>query len=127
MFNRIVLILLSILIPILANASDMTAMFTFYYGLFIVVPTIVIHIIATIFFAKKGYYQSKKFTTQYLIVAMLIPLIGFGLSMYEYALDTSTTGIHIGTLVSILFVYGLLSLIFAVPYILYISNTTKTS
>ena len=127
MFNRIVLILLIILIPISANASDMTGMFTFYHGLFIVVPAIVIHIIATIFFAKKGYYQSKKFTTQYLIVAMLIPLIGVGLSMYEYALDISTTGIHIGTLVSIVFVYGLLSLIFAVPYILYISNTTKTS
>ena len=127
MFNRIVLILLSILIPISANASDMTAMFTFYYGLFIVVPTIVIHIIATIFFAKKGYYQSKRFTTQYLIVAMLIPMIGVGLSLYEYALDTSATGIHIGTLVSILFVYGLLSLIFAVPYILYLSDTTKIS
>ncbi len=91
------------------------------------VPTIVIHIIATIFFAKKGYYQSKRFTTQYLIVAMLIPMIGVGLILYEYALDTSATGNHIGTLVSIFFVYGLLSLIFAVPYILYISNTTKTS
>lgn len=125
--NRMLVLLSILLMPLSANASDMTAMFTFYYGLFIVVPAIVIHIIATIFFAKKGYYQSKRFTTRYLIVAMLIPIIGVGLSMYEYALDTSATGIHIGTLVSILFVYGLLSLIFAVPYILYLSNTTKTS
>ncbi len=123
--NRKVAFALLLLLPRLANASDMAGMFTFYYASFVVVPAFLIHIIATIYFSKKGYFQSKAFTSKYLIVALLIPIIGIALLTFEYLADMSATGIHIGTLVSILFVYGLVSVIFAIPYILHLAMKSK--
>ena len=115
-------LLFVLLFPLSANAANLTELFSFYYGLFVIPVALLIHIMATIVFQKRGYYCSKAFTRKYLIVALLVPIIGIALITVEYLLDMSTTGIHIGTFLSVLFVYGLVSLIFAIPYILYLSS-----
>jgi uncharacterized membrane protein YhaH (DUF805 family) len=129
--NRIVTLALFLCLPMLAYAKEMHATaiigrFTFYYGLLVLVPALLIYIIAILYCSKKGYYRSQAFTSKYLIAVLLIPIIGIALALVEYLLDMSATGMHIGTLVSILFVYGLMSLIFAIPYILYLSAATKS-
>ena len=85
-----------------------------------------IHLIATIFFQTKGYYQSKSFMLKHVLIAILFPIAGMALITFEYIMNLSKGGIHVGTFLSVLFVYGFLALIFAIPYILYLSAPVKT-
>ena len=86
---------------------------------------LLIHIIAIFYFQKKGYYRSRSFTIKHLLIAILFPIAGMALITFEYLMNLSKSGIHVGTFLSILFVYGFLSLIFAIPYILYLSAPSK--
>lgn len=86
---------------------------------------LLIHLIATIYFQKKDYYCSKSFTVKHLLIAIIFPIAGMTLITFEYLMNLSKASIHIGTFLSVLFVYGFLSLIFAIPYILYLSASSK--
>lgn len=92
---------------------------------FLMPVLVFIYLIATIYCYKKGYFRSKSFTKKYLIVAMLMPIVGIALITFEYWINMEHAGIHIGTFLSILFVYSFLAVIFAVPYILYLTAPTK--
>ena len=85
-----------------------------------------IHLIATIFFQTKGCYQSKSFTIKHLAVALFFPIVGMALITFEYIINLQLGSIHVGTFLSVLFVYGFLALIFAIPYILHLSAPVKT-
>ena len=87
----------------------------------------IIHLIATIYFFNKGHYSSKSFTIKHLAVALVFPIAGMGLITFEYWDNMEHAGIHVGTLLSVLFVYGFLAILFAVPYLLYIMAPNKTS
>ena len=116
-------------VQMLANALNtigINKMLSILVLIFFIPLILLIHLIATIYFQKKGRYRSKNFTIKYLIVAMLAPIAGSALITFEYLANMSKAGIHIGTFLSILFVYGFLSLIFAIPYVLYLSTSVKT-
>jgi len=126
--NRIIAFLLILLIPLSANASDMIVLNGFLsiaYMLFFIPLALLIHLIVTVYFQKKGYYRGKSFTIKYLIIAMLVPITGIALLTFEYLSNMSRAGMHVGTFLSILFVYGFLSLIFAIPYLLHLTATEK--
>lgn len=88
---------------------------------------LLIHVIAMFYFQTKGYYRSKSFMLKHLLIGILFPIAGMALITFEYIVNLNTGGIHVGTFLSVLFVYGFLSLIFAIPYTFYLSSTSKTS
>ena len=102
-------------------------MLALMFLVFVIPVFLLIHLIATVYFQKKNYYRSKSFTIKYLLIAMLAPLIGMALITFEYLMNLSKNGIHIGTFLSVLFVYIFLSLLFAIPYILHLTTKVKTS
>lgn len=124
MQNRLLLFVTSLLISIPANVSDMTVLngqLTIFY-MFIVIPiTLLIHFFAIIYFNKRDYYLSKAFTRKHLLIAMLVPALGVAIIIYEYLTNLSNAGIHIGTLVPVLFVYGLIALLFAIPHLIHLT------
>ncbi len=100
-------------------------MLAIMFLVFVIPIILVIHVIATVYFQKKGYYRSKRFTIKHLLVAMLAPIIGMILITFEYLMNLSKNYIHIGTFLSILFVYGFVSLVFAIPYLLHLFTTER--
>lgn len=87
---------------------------------------LLIHVVATIYFQTKGYYRSKSFMLKHVLIAILFPIAGMALITFEYIMNLSKGGLHVGTFLSILFVYGFLALIFAIPYVLHLTASTKT-
>lgn len=63
---------------------------------------------------------------KHVLIAILFPIAGMALITFEYIMNLSKGGLHVGTFLSILFVYGFLALIFAVPYVLHLTASTKT-
>nr|WP_317200180.1 hypothetical protein [uncultured Psychrobacter sp.] len=98
---------------------------TFYYMLFILPMVLLFHLIAVIYFQKRNRYRSKAFTHKHLIIVMLFLSIGVATTTFEYVTDLSSTGIHVGTLLSLLFVYGFIALLFAIPYLLHLFAIKK--
>ncbi len=99
----------------------MSEFLTISYVFYILVPALLIHLIATVYFHKQGYYHSRSFTTKHLLIVMLVPIVGIALVTFEYLTNMSRTGIHVGTFLSIWFVYIFLSLFFALPYFLHLT------
>ncbi len=69
--------------------------------------------------------SDKAFTRKHLLIAMTVPTLGVAIIGYEYLINISSTGIHIGTLVSVLFVYGLAAFLFAIPYLIHLTTSDK--
>lgn len=86
-----------------------------------------IHLIATVSFQRNGCYRSKSFTIKHLAVALFFPIAGMALITFEYGINRAHGGIHIGTWLSVLFVYAFLAIIFAIPYLLYLTAPNKQS
>lgn len=94
--------------------------------IFLMPVVLLVHLIAMLYFYKKARYRSKSFMLKHLLIAMLFPIAGMALITIEYLMNLSKSGIHVGTFLSVLFVYGFLAVIFAIPYILYLSASSKT-
>ena len=86
---------------------------------------LLIHLIATVSFQRNGLYRSKLFTIKYLAVALIFPLAGMALITFEYVMNLSKGGIDIGSFLLILFLYKLLALVFAIPYLLHLRAARK--
>ena len=84
-----------------------------------------LHLIATVYFYKKGYYRSQSFTLKHLAVALFFPIAGMALITFEYLINLNLGAIDIDSFLIILSLYGLLAIIFAIPYILYLSAPSK--
>ena len=97
--------------------SWLTVAYTFY----ILVPVLLIHLLATVYFHKQDYYRSDSFTAKHVVTVMLVPMVGIALIIFEYLTNMGQSGIHIGTFLSIIFVYLFLSLLFAIPYLLHLT------
>ena len=102
------------------------AMLALMFLVFVIPVLLLLHLIATVYFQKKRYYCSRAFTIKYLLTAMLAPLIGMALITFEYLMNLSKNGIHVGTFLSVLFVYTFVLLIFAIPYLIHLTTTVKT-
>ncbi|MGP4952411.1 hypothetical protein ACTXGO_09560 [Psychrobacter sp. T6-1] len=87
-----------------AGAAGAAGHLTFYYMLFILPIVLLFHLIAVIYFQKRNRYRSKAFTHKHLIIVILFLSIGVATTTFEYVTDLSSTGIHVGTLLSLLFV-----------------------
>lgn len=92
---------------------------------FVMPVILLIHLIAMVYCYKKDYFRSKAFTYKYLIIALLAPAAGSALITFEYWINREHGGIHVGTFLSVLFVYGFLALLFTIPYILYLTAASK--
>lgn len=79
-----------------------------------------IHLIAILYFQKKGYYRSKAFTIKHLAVALFFPIAGMALITFEYIMNLPLGGIDVEAYLSILTPYALLTLFFAAPYFLHL-------
>ena len=101
-------------------------MFALMFLVLVIPALLFIHLIATVYFQKKGHYRSKSFTIKQLSVALPAPLIGMALMIFEYLVNLGKNGIHVGTFLSVLSVYIFVSLFFAFPYILHLTTTVKT-
>ena len=84
-----------------------------------------IHLIATVYFYKKGYYRSQSFTLKHLAVALFFPIAGMALITFEYVMNLSKGGIDVASFLLILSLYGLLAVIFAIPYLLHLRAAKK--
>lgn len=84
-----------------------------------------IHLIATVSFQRNGYYRSQSFTITHLSVALFFPIAGMALITFEYLMNLSKGGIDVGSFLSVFSLYGLLALLFATPYLLYLRTTSK--
>ncbi|ALF60027.1 hypothetical protein AOC03_08225 [Psychrobacter urativorans] len=84
-----------------------------------------IHLIATVYFYKKGYYRSQSFTIKHLVVALFFPIAGMALITFEYVMNLSKGGIDVASFLLILSLYGLLVVIFAIPYLLHLRAAKK--
>ena len=84
-----------------------------------------IHLIATVSFQRNGCYRSKSFTIKHLAIALFFPLAGMALITFEYVMNLSKAGIDIGAFLLILFLYKLLALVFAIPYLLHLRAVKK--
>ena len=84
-----------------------------------------IHLIATVYFYKKGYYRSQSFTLKHLAIALIFPIAGMALITFEYWDNRALASIHVGSFLSILFVYAFLALLFAIPYLLHLLAAEK--
>ena len=128
MSNRLVMFISALLISMSANASNMAVLngkLSILYMLIFMPLALLVHFVAIIYFNKRDYYLDKAFTRKHLLIAMTVPALGVAIIIYEYLINLSSTGIHIGTLVSVLFVYGLAGLLFAIPYLLHLTAVEK--
>lgn len=119
--NQIIALILLSLVSISANAADLSSsdtLLTVPYVFYVLVPALLIHLVATVYCQKQGYYRSNSFTIKHLIVAMLVPIIGIALITFEYLTNSTVASLHIGTYLSIVFVYVFMSLFFMLPYFL---------
>ena len=80
----------------------------------------IIHLIAVASFQRNSLYRSKSFTVKHLLVALFFPVAGMALITFEYLMNLSKGGIDFGSFLLIISFYGLLAVIFAVPYLLYL-------
>ena len=128
MSNRLVIFISALLISMSANASNMAVLngkLSIFYMLIFMPLALLVHFIAIIYFNKRDYYLDKAFTRKHLLIAMTVPALGIITIIYEYLINISDSGIHIGTLVSVLFVYGLATLLFAIPYLIHLTTKQK--
>lgn len=128
MKNKMLVLSLFWLLPLSANASDMSVLngkLSIIYMLIFMPLALLVHFIATIYFNKRDYYLDQAFTRKHLLIAMSVPALGVVIIIYEYLSDLSSTGIHIGTLISVLFIYGLAALLFAIPYLIHLTTGEK--
>lgn len=100
-------------------------MLALMFLIFVIPVLLLLHLIATVYFQKKNYYRSKSFTIKYLLTVMPVSIIGMALMTFEYVMNLSKNGIHVGTFLSVLFVYIFVLLIFAIPYLLHLMTTEK--
>ncbi len=118
MLNKVIAILLSLLIPISANASDMTGIFTIYYLATMVIPLTLIHLVALKYFSKKSYYRSKIFAIKHSSIALIFPLVGIMIMMYESYLVRNSVNNNEGFAAGVA-IYVFLILISLLPYFNY--------
>ena len=59
------------------------------------------------------------------MVALISHIVGIALITFEYLDNRNSAGIHVDTLLSLLFIYEFLAIIFAVPYLLYLRALNK--
>lgn len=100
-------------------------MLALMFLIFIIPVILLIHLIATVCFYKKGYYRSRSFTIKQLLIALIFPIAGMALITFEYLMNLSKNGIHVGTFLSVFFVYSFISLLFAIPYLIYLMTKQK--
>ncbi|MGM8897197.1 MULTISPECIES: hypothetical protein [unclassified Psychrobacter] len=86
---------------------------------------VLIYLITTVYYYQKGRFCRKSFTYKYLMIAMLVPIAGMALITFEYWINMTHGGIHVGTWLSVLFVYAFIAIIFAIPFLLYLITPNK--
>jgi len=123
--SRITLLTLLMILPMPAYAANVVGHLTLYYMFYVIPIVLLLHLIAMIYFQKRDRYRSKAFTSRHLIIVMLFLVIGAAVTMFEYLTNMSSTGMHIGTFLSIVFVYGFIALLFAIPYLLHFFTIEK--
>ncbi|WP_201587928.1 hypothetical protein [Psychrobacter jeotgali] len=124
--NQVLALVLSASNPTLAHTAGTAGQLTFYYVFYVIPIVLLLHLIAMIYFQKRERYRSKRFMNKHLSMVMLFLLLGVALTTFEYLMNLSKSGMHIGTFLSILFVYGFVSFIFAIPYVLHLTTSSKT-
>ena len=100
-------------------ASDPTGLISLIYFSVIIVPALVAHLIASLYFYRKGRYASKSFAVKHFEVAMLIPFLGLVVMGLDYYLSYGGGDSHTDDLVFGLTLYSVLIIIFALPYFIY--------
>lgn len=123
--SQLVLLMPFAAAPIPAYAANVAGYLSLYYIFYVIPIILLIHFIAMIYFQKRDRYRSKAFMGRHLLIVMLLLLLGLVITTFEYLINITHTGMHIGTFLSILFVYGFIALLFAIPYLLYSFTTEK--
>lgn len=108
-------------------ASDFTGLLSLIYFSIIVVPAIVTHLIASLYFYRKGRYSSKSFAVKHLEVAMLVCFLGLVVMGVDYYLSYGGGDSHIYDFVFGLTLYSILILIFALPSFIYYIQKLKNN
>ena len=119
MSKKLLMFAVAMLVSSSVYASDPTGLISLIYFALIIVPAIVIHLIASLHFYRKGRYQSKNFAVKHFEVAMLLPFLGLVVMGVDYYLVYGGGDSHNDDLVYGLIIYSVLILIFALPYFIY--------
>ncbi len=123
MKNRMVMLFL--LVPISAYASDMTGVLTIYYVMSIVFPLALVHFAAVLNFSKNGRYRNKKFALKHTLISMSVPIIGIAIMVFEAYLVRSSSTSHAESFNTGIFMYIFIAFIASIPYFIHLIKSTS--
>lgn len=123
MKNRMVMLFL--LVPISAYASDMTGVLTIYYVMSIVFPLALVHFAAVWIFYKNGRYRDKKFAFKHTLVAMSVPIIGIAIMLFEGYLVRNSSTSHAESFNTGILMYIFIAFIASIPYLIHLIKSTS--
>lgn len=107
--------------PVYANWQSSSISVNFFW--LVIIPFLLIHLIASLVLNLKGDYKSKKVGLIHFQIAMLFPLMGIVILMYEFFEDMPYTYYNANDFGLGLGVYALLMLIAALPYVMSIAKS----
>ena len=114
-FIRLTLMLL-IATPVYANWQSPSMSLNFFW--LVIIPFFVIHLISSTVLNIKGEYKSRKVALTHFQIALLFPLLGIVILMYEFFDNFPKTYYYINDYGLGLGVYGLLLMIAGLPYVM---------
>lgn len=123
MKNR--MLILFLLVPISAYASDMTGVLTIYYVMSIVFPLALVHFAAVWNFSKNGRYRNKKFALKHTLVAMSVPIIGIAIVLFEVYLVRNSSTSYVESFITGLLMYIFIAFIASIPYFIHLIKSTS--
>ncbi len=109
-------LMLMIAPPVYANWQSSSMSLNFFW--LVIIPFFVVHLISSTVLNLKGEYESKKVALTHFQIALLFPVLGIIILMYEFFHNFPQTYYYISDYGLGLAVYCLLIMIAALPYVM---------
>ena len=119
-FLRLTVMLL-IAIPAYASWQSSSMSLNFFW--LVIIPFFIIHLISSTVLNIKGEYKSKKVALTHFQIALLFPLLGIILLMYEFFDNFPKTYYYVNDYGLGLGMYCLLIIVAALPYVMSLMKT----
>lgn len=109
-------VMLLIALPTYASWQSSSISLNFFW--LVIIPFFIIHLISSTVLNLKGEYKSRKVALTHFQIALLFPLLGIVILMYEFFDNFPTTYYYVNDYSLGLGMYGLLVMIAALPYVM---------
>ena len=109
-------VMLLVAFPTYASWQSSSMSLNFFW--LVIIPFFIIHLISSTVLNLKGEYKSRKVALTHFQIALLFPLLGIVILMYEFFDNFPTTYFYVNDYGLGLGVYFLLIMIAALPYVM---------